>query len=80
MVEPADVDWRGMLAAIGIVKGQPFKPDDRTKAILNEAAKTAFKTSKVLAFDIFPAKKEDLVYNGPTVDQPAARQLQYGRP
>ena len=62
VVELADVDWRGMLAAIGIVKGQPFKPDDRTKAILNAAAKTAFKTSKVLAFDIFPAKKEDLVY------------------
>jgi hypothetical protein len=63
VVELADVDWRGMLAAIGIVKGQPFKPDDRTKAILNEAGKTAFKTSKVLAFDVFPAKKEDLVYN-----------------
>ena len=79
-VEPADVDWRGMLAAIGIVKGQPFKPDDRTKAILNKAAKTAFKTSKVVAFDVFPAKKEDLIYNGPAVDQPAARQLQQGRP
>jgi len=61
-VEAADVDWRGMLAAIGIVKGQPFNPDDRTKAILNAAGKTAFKTSKVLAFDLFPAKKEDLVY------------------
>ena len=61
-VEPADVDWRGMLAAIGIVKGQPFKPDDRTKAILDKAAKTAFKTSKVVAFDVFPAKKEDRIY------------------
>jgi hypothetical protein len=56
VVEPADVDWRGMLAAIGIVKGQPFKPDARTKAILDNAAKTAFKTTKVLAFDIFPTQ------------------------
>jgi hypothetical protein len=55
-VEPADVDWRGMLAAIGIVKGQPFKPDAHTKAILDNAAKTAFKISKVLAFDIFPTQ------------------------
>jgi hypothetical protein len=56
VVEPADVDWRGMLAAIGIVKGQPFKPDARTKAILDNAATTAFKISKVLAFDIFPTQ------------------------
>ena len=42
VVEPADVDWRGMLAGIGIVKGQPFNPDARTKAILDNAAKTAF--------------------------------------
>jgi hypothetical protein len=56
VVEPADVDWRGMLAAIGIIKGQPFNPDARTKAILDSAAKTGFKTTKVLAFDIFPTQ------------------------
>jgi hypothetical protein len=63
VVEPADVDWRGMLAAIGIVKGQPFHPDERTKAILDNAAKTAFKTSKVLAFNVFPAMPVARVYN-----------------
>ena len=57
-VDPADVDMRGMLATIGIEKGKPFKPDDRTKAILDQAAKTAFKMCKVVAFDIFTARKE----------------------
>ena len=36
----ADPDWLGMLAAIGIVKGQPFNPDAATRAILDRAAKT----------------------------------------
>ncbi len=39
--EPAtsyDVELAGQLAAIGIVKGQDFAPDDRMKAILTEAA------------------------------------------
>jgi hypothetical protein len=40
-----------MLAAIGIVKGQPFKPDERTRTILDRAAKTAYKTSRLPAFD-----------------------------
>ena len=31
----ADPDWLGMLAAIGIVKGQPFNPDAATRAILD---------------------------------------------
>jgi hypothetical protein len=46
-----DPDWLGMLAAIGIVKGQPFKPDARSRDILDRAAKTAYKMSRVLAFD-----------------------------
>lgn len=39
--EPAtsyDVELAGQLAAIGIVKGKPFAPDDRMKAILTDAA------------------------------------------
>src|SRR5215471_9238219 len=47
----ADADWRGMLASIGIVKGQSFSPDDHTRAILDLAAKTAYKTSRVIGFD-----------------------------
>jgi hypothetical protein len=47
-VDPADMDMRGMLAAIGIVKGQPFQPDAHAKEILDQAAKTAFKMARVL--------------------------------
>ncbi len=39
--EPADsydVELAGQLAAIGIAKGKPFKPDERMKKILTDAA------------------------------------------
>src|SRR6266481_1636440 len=47
----AGPDWLGMLAAIGIVKGQPFTPDAHAREILNQAAKTAYKTSRVIGFE-----------------------------
>ena len=47
----AGPDWRGMLAAIGIVKGQPFTPDEHTREILDRAAKTAYKMSRVIGFE-----------------------------
>jgi hypothetical protein len=62
VIEPSNVDWRGMLAGIGIIKGQPFEPDEHTKAILDSAAKTAFKMSKVLAFDVILAKPAARIY------------------
>jgi hypothetical protein len=46
----AESDWLGMLAAIGIVKGQPFKPDAHTREILGRAARTAYKMSRVIGF------------------------------
>jgi hypothetical protein len=46
----AGSDWLGMLAGLGIVKGQPFEPDARTRAILDRAARTAYKMSRVIAF------------------------------
>ena len=46
----ADSDSLGMLAAIGIVKGQPFIPDAHTREILDRAAKTAYKMSRVIGF------------------------------
>lgn len=46
----AGPDWLGMLAAIGIVKGQPFTPDAHTRAILDQAAKTGYKMSRVIGF------------------------------
>jgi hypothetical protein len=38
-VEALDVERAGQLAAIGIVKGRPFAPDDRMRAILENAAR-----------------------------------------
>jgi len=43
-----DPDWLGMLASIGIERGRPFNPDVRTIAILDLAAKTAYKMSRVI--------------------------------
>lgn len=47
----ASPDWFGMLATLGIVKGQPFNPDAKAHAILDEAAKTGYKMSRVIAFE-----------------------------
>ena len=47
----AGPDWLGMLAAIGIVKGQPFTPDAHTREILDQAAKTGYKTARVIGFE-----------------------------
>lgn len=47
----AESDSLGMLAAIGIIKGQPFNPDAHTREILDQAAKTAYKMSRVIGFE-----------------------------
>ncbi|NBT11993.1 MAG: DUF1254 domain-containing protein [Planctomycetia bacterium] len=47
----ADPDSLGLLASIGIAKGQPFAPDAKARAILDHAAKTAFKMSRVIGFE-----------------------------
>jgi hypothetical protein len=47
----ADSNWLGMLAAIGIAKDQPFKADAHTREILDQAAKTAYKTSRVIGLE-----------------------------
>jgi hypothetical protein len=52
--EPADREdfaMRGMMATLGIVKGQPWKPDDRMKAILNHAADVAWKMATVQRYE-----------------------------
>lgn len=46
----AESDSLGMLASIGIIKGQPFKPDASKREILDRAAKTGYKMSRVVAF------------------------------
>jgi hypothetical protein len=47
----AGPDWLGMLAAIGIIKGQPFTPNAHTREVLDQAAKTGYKTSRVIGFE-----------------------------
>ena len=46
----ASSDGLGMLASIGIIKDQPFSPDAATSVILDRAAKTAYKMSRVIGF------------------------------
>jgi hypothetical protein len=51
--EPAtafDAELTGQLAAIGIVKGQPFRPDERMKKILTDAANVGNATGRTLCF------------------------------
>lgn len=58
----ADRDWLGMLATLGIVKGVPFNPDARTKDVLDKAAKTGYKMSRVIGFRDHVAGRSFLVY------------------
>jgi hypothetical protein len=62
VVETANVDWRGMLASISIIKGKPFAPGEHATAILDAAAKTAFKMSKVEAFNNILTKPGARIY------------------
>jgi hypothetical protein len=57
-----DPDWRGMLAAIGIVQGQPFNPNRKTRSILDRAAKTGYKMSRVIGFENNVGGRSFLIY------------------
>jgi hypothetical protein len=59
----AGPDWFGMLAAVGIVKGQPFTPDANARTILDRAAKTAYKTSRVIGFEEVVGGLSYMVYS-----------------
>lgn len=51
--EPIDAigpEARGLLAAIGIVKGQPFNPDARMKKLLGEAAVLGNATARAITY------------------------------
>jgi hypothetical protein len=45
-----DPETRGLLAAIGIEKGAAFAPDERMRAILDDAARVANGTARAIAF------------------------------
>ncbi len=49
--DPQDMEMRGMLAALGIIKGQPFQPDAHTRTLLDDAAKTAAKIALAGSFE-----------------------------
>ena len=52
--EPAgstNAELMGQLAAIGIVKGKPFEPDERMRRILEDAAAVGNATSRALFFN-----------------------------
>jgi hypothetical protein len=62
----AEPDWLGMLEGIGVSAERPFKPDDKTRAILDAAAKVGYKTSRVIGlgsgtngndFHVYPDRK-----------------------
>jgi len=58
----AEPDSLGLLASIGIIKGQPFKPDAHTREILDRAAKTAYKMSRVIGFQEAVGGRDFRVY------------------
>ena len=51
-VDPSDDYMRTVLKMIGIEKGKPFHPDPAMKTLLDQAAKTAFKMTRVMANDM----------------------------
>jgi hypothetical protein len=52
----------GALAAIGIVKGQPFEPDARMRGILTQAADVGNATGRTLNFAFRGTSEEDFAY------------------
>ncbi|MFC7397738.1 DUF1254 domain-containing protein [Chelatococcus sp. GCM10030263] len=59
-----DVELAGQLAAIGIVHGKPFKPDDRMKKILSEAAAVGQATGRALNWRFAMKHPEWAYYEG----------------
>jgi hypothetical protein len=61
--EPIDAigpEQRGSIAALGIVKGQPFKPDERMKKLLTEAATLGNATARTITY--YPRIDGVLIY------------------
>ena len=54
-VNREDFAMRGVLAGIGIAKGQPFEPDAGRKAILDNAGKVGFKMAATISSDFRPS-------------------------
>jgi hypothetical protein len=52
--DAADPDLLGLLAAVGIVHGQPFEPDDRMRKILEDAVEVGNATARTVTFAARP--------------------------
>jgi hypothetical protein len=49
-VDPSDMEMRGLLADVGIIKGKAFAPDAATLDILDKAARTASHISHAISY------------------------------
>jgi len=49
-VDPSDMEMRGVLAGIGIVKDRSFSPDASTRDLLDKAARTASRISHAISY------------------------------
>jgi len=59
-MEMLDVETRGLLAAIGIVKGQPFNPDARMIKLLTEAVAIGNATARAIVW--YPRMEGAMIY------------------
>ncbi len=59
-MEMLDPETRGLFASIGIVKGQPFKPDARMKKILTDAVAIANATARAIVW--YPRHEGAYIY------------------
>jgi hypothetical protein len=59
-IESLDPETRGLVAAIGIVKGKPFKPDARMKKLLTDAVAIGNATARAIIFH--PREKAAYIY------------------
>jgi hypothetical protein len=62
--DPADKEMRGMLATIGIIKGQKFEPDAHLRDLLDQAARTATHIGHGTSYDPSPTLTNGYWYKG----------------
>lgn len=63
-VDPTDLDLRGFLHTIGIEKGATFSPTPEDRELLDSAARTAFRISKVTIGTLLPLEPGGTHYGG----------------
>jgi len=61
IVRPEDKNLIGLMHTIGIVPGEPFEPDERSKEILDKAAVVADLMARNIAYD-YPDRESYLFY------------------